>query len=120
MKVAFSGSRHHEIAPGVIAGCVRPGTTVLVGDCPTGVDKSVRDWCKAHGTEPIVYRGRDSIPWPGKGPERNGRMIRDADRLIAFWDGRTERCGTFDAIKQACREGVKMYIHPVGRGALAQ
>lgn len=115
MKIAISGSRHHDIPPSSVAGYINPGVSILVGDCPTGVDRCVARYCAERGAPAIIYYGRDNVPWPSKGPERNGRMIADADWLIAFWDGRVDRCGTFDAIKQAVAKGIKVTIQPVGR-----
>ncbi len=42
------------------------------------------------------------------GPERNGRVIADCDRLVAFWDGVSP--GTRDAIMQAKLAGKPVEI----------
>lgn len=51
-------------------------------------------------------------PWAkyGKqaGPIRNEDMVRQADALLAFWDGRSR--GTADIIRRAKRKGIKVTI----------
>lgn len=111
MKVAFTGCRHIDITPTLIIGYVAEGTIVLVGDCPTGVDRCIRDWCAEEGILPIEYKARWGEFGDGAGPERNGRMVADADWLIAFWDGKSR--GTLDCITRATRKGVGVTIHPI-------
>ena len=53
-------------------------------------------------------------PWPGAGPKRNARMLRDIGPVLvlAFWDGRRERCGTLDMVERAIKAGVPVRVYP--------
>lgn len=50
---------------------------------------------------------------PAAGPERNGRVVADCDRLVAFWDGLSR--GTDNAIKQAEAAGKPVDVRRFSR-----
>ena len=43
------------------------------------------------------------------GHQRNEKMAKNADALIAIWDGKSK--GTADMIKRAKRHDLKIYVH---------
>lgn len=118
MKIAFSGCRDYEPNYHSIRDCFYamknimggPATVeVLVGDCPTGVDKSIRE----HPSFKLlwVYEAYWKAKGNAAGPIRNKEMIADADALIAFWDGKSK--GTKNCIKCATDKGIPVLIMPV-------
>lgn len=79
-------------------------TEVVVGDCPTGLDKCVREWCP----EARVFEADWEAHGKAAGPIRNRKMVQAADLLVAFWDGKSQ--GTLSAIREAARAGVPVRI----------
>ena len=80
----------------------------LIGDCPTGVDKSVTDHYRPTGN---VFIAEWDVYGKAAGPIRNKAMIDKADALIAFWDGDSR--GTKDCIKHATHKGIPVLIIPI-------
>ena len=81
---SFSITRRDE-ARRIIAGLKR-GTVVVTGDCPTGVDLTVRDEARHRGLVVVQCMA----PWDlGKvaGPMRNNVIVDIAHKIFAVWDG---------------------------------
>lgn len=100
MKIVVAGPRsfrNHQAVYEVLNHVVQHSDLVIQGGA-RGVDTIAKTWARTHG---VVCRQFDA-QWEqfGRfaGPERNGRMAREADALIAFWDG--ESPGTGDMIRQ--------------------
>jgi len=83
--------------------------TVHVGDCPTGVDKFVRDYCSA---DRVKVFAADWTRGQSAGPIRNGRMLKGCEILIAF-PGAAHSPGTRNAIEQAIRAGIETHVYPL-------
>lgn len=102
MKIAFSGSRDLEIGDMLIESILQdhPGDiSILVGDCPSGVDKIVRRYARRKKIPIAVYEAAWSTYGKGAGPLRNRKMVQDCDYFVAIWDGKSK--GTLSAIKAA-------------------
>src|SRR5688500_7399572 len=71
-----------------------------------GADKLAEDYAHEHGWTVEAYPVDHRVDglWPGAGPRRNGRMLRNGrpDLVVAFPGGR----GTADMIRQAEAAGV--------------
>jgi hypothetical protein len=113
MKIAFSGCRDAAVSDDTIASYASGAEMVLVGDCPTGVDLCVREWCERAEQNYFVFEAHWDKYGRAAGPERNQRIAAAADRLVAFWDGVSR--GTRSAITQAVKAGVPVQIIPAGR-----
>lgn len=115
MKIAFSGCRDISVDPedALATAALYANPEILVGDCPTGVDDSVRKWAAYRGFKTTVFEADWDRLGRAAGPERNRRLVKDADFLIAFWDGKSK--GTLSAISEAIKAGKIVTIHPVGR-----
>jgi len=112
-KVAIAGCRDKTISfMDLDICCSFPMQTYIVGDCKTGIDKCVRDWCKDRGHEVKVYAADWDTHGRAAGPIRNKAMVKDADILYAFWDGKSP--GTKSAITEATLAGIPVTIFPVG------
>lgn len=108
MIIAFSGCRDREVPFSLLDECVSKGDLVLVGDCPTGVDLCVRTWAREK-QYPLAVQIADWASYKlAAGPIRNERMIKQADKLVAFWDGRSK--GTKSAINLAVKHHVNFEV----------
>ena len=89
---------------------------VLVGDCPTGADAMVREWCEAKG---VIYL-LGVAPWnqQGKraGPRRNLAMVAaKPDALVAFPGNK----GTAHCTQAAQAAGIPIYDAKSSRAWMA-
>lgn len=80
---------------------------VIVGDCETGLDLYVREFCEAHKSQ--LNHAVFEADWPkyGKaaGPKRNTVMVQmKPDLLLSFPGGR----GTADMTRQSEAAGIKI------------
>lgn len=76
---------------------------VLVGDCPTGVDKWVRDWTTDYGIPCQVYKADWEREGKKAGPLRNQWMVdEEPDICLVFPGGR----GTSDCANRAKKAGI--------------
>ena len=96
----------------------RPYFTI-VGDCPTGVDREVREFCQANGWPYIVVHALWDFEGNPAGPKRNQRMMHlgailrigcahDVE-MDAFPWGASK--GTNSAIRYARDEGFGVRVH---------
>lgn len=105
MRLAISGGR--TLKTWLVAAAVREhfrrfgaGGEILVGDCPTGVDFDVAQFCEC---ELVRFEADWEKHGRAAGPIRNAEIVAACDKLIAFWDGKSR--GTQDAIKKARAAG---------------
>lgn len=112
MRVLVSGSRDIDeksvVYDAIIDSPWRP--EVLVHGDASGVDKIADRYARMHS----IDRDKHPIPeWVWEkvgrkaGPMRNDYMVRQADALVAVWDG--ESSGTKNAMQQAESEGLPVY-----------
>lgn len=117
--VAFSGSRRKywaDLPAGVLSrvfdrllevhGDAR--LFVSVGDAD-GIDALVREACEYFGVCYVVHRAHWRQMGNSAGHERNGRVLVDADVLIALHPPGAATPGTADAIRQAEGQGILVY-----------
>jgi hypothetical protein len=94
---------------------VRP-RLVVVGCCPTGVDRAAREWCQHNGVIAVVVT---AVWTPGghldrsAGPRRNSIMADVAKAMgasvcLAFPDDDSR--GTWDAVSKMKRAGVRVEV----------
>lgn len=114
MTVAVSGTRRSltHAGEGLIRSILmaHSGRTIHVGDCPTGVDKFVRDYCSANR---VSVFAADWTRGPSAGPIRNGLMLKGCQILIAFPAVGRQSKGTMNAIEQAIRAGIETHVYPL-------
>lgn len=90
---------------------------VIVGDCPTGADALVREWCAdAVGVELRVFRADWKTHGMSAGPMRNAEMVTAAlelsvDCAFAFPGGK----GTADCVQRCEAAGIRVYQVGGGR-----
>lgn len=115
MRVIIAGSRsitYPAVGPLVARAVLASGwadkiTEVLTGRA-RGVDMAGEDWARRRGLVVVPYYPDWKRYGKAAGPIRNGEMAKDADALIAVWDG--ESSGTKDMITQMTELGKPVYI----------
>lgn len=83
---------------------------IITGGC-RGVDTLGINYAKNNNIEFTIYNADWNLYGKSAGPIRNEIMSRNADALIAIWDGKSK--GTADMIKKAENENLIIYIHKI-------
>jgi len=103
--VAVIGSREFPGASAYVAmalNLVARDTVIVTGDA-RGIDRAAANYADEHlDTEPVIVRADWDTLGKIAGKRRNWQIIRQADQVIAFWDGTSN--GTAHAIAAAVRE----------------
>lgn len=122
MKIVISGTRDINDAP-FVKDCIeksrfRPTMTGIITGGSGGVDTIAYWWARLNGIPCSVYHAQWNIHHEAAGPIRNHQMIKQADGLIAIWDGLSP--GTANAISQAERKGISIEVwnYPPGSGII--
>lgn len=85
---------------------------VHVGDCPTGLDRIVREYCERVKIDYKVHHAHWDSEGRAAGPKRNIRMVTEAkpDRVWAFiLTGKPNR-GTRHCANYAMRQGYPVIV----------
>lgn len=112
-KVAIVGSRDFKHLDMVWAYVqdLPPDTTVVSGGA-RGVDRAAEQAAVSYGLARqiirAIWRNDEGVYNPKAGFERNTLVVEAADRIVAFWDGRSG--GTLDTIKKARLAGKPVEI----------
>lgn len=112
MRVAVVGSRKFSKPDEVIRilnllKSKVPDLVIITGGCPDGPDNIAEVWAKTNGVECVVYPA-DWTLGESAGIKRNGLIIDDSERLLAFWDG--ESAGTLDSICRASKKKIPSQV----------
>lgn len=101
MKLCICGSRDYKDLDRVrqYVRDLDKDVLVIVGGCPTGPDAVAEAEARACGLDVTVFEAKWAAYGKKAGPFRNREMVRAADRLVAFWDGKSK--GTENAIHLA-------------------
>jgi hypothetical protein len=83
-------------------------TLVLCGEA-RGADTHGKHWAQARGIDVKSFPAEWGLYGKAAGPIRNSEMVKEADALIAVWNG-TSR-GTRDVIQKAQRKGIPVVIY---------
>lgn len=108
MKILFTGSRawtDEDAAINVFNAYVQPGDHVVVGDCPTGLDKMIRDLCYDSETSYDVHHADWKEHGRAAGPLRNQEMVNTGPDLCIGFPLENSR-GTKDCMTRARMAGV--------------
>ena len=84
------------------------GNHVVVSGGAQGADKLAERYAKEKGYEMVIFAADWSKYGNSAGIRRNADIVRDADIVVAFWDGRS--AGTKNSISLAKRSGKKVLI----------
>ncbi len=103
MKVIVAGPRtfkNHQFVYQVLDAVIQRSDIIIQGGA-YGIDRIAKTWARTHH---VACRDFEITPerWEKEGKRaghnRNAEMAREADALIAFWDGSS--AGTGDMIRQ--------------------
>lgn len=108
-RVAIVGSRKFPVLRLVRAFIADlPSDTIVISGGAPGVDVAAAVAAKDRGLSVVEYHA----DWNGlgrkAGPIRNHRIVMDADRIVAFWDGVSR--GTLNSVKIAYDLGKPVQI----------
>lgn len=127
-RIAIVGSRGYldlEAVRRYIRGLPKDAT-IVSGGAP-GVDRTAEREARRLGLRLVVYQAEWDRLGRGAGIVRNGTIVENCDRVVAFWDGvsrgtentitRARRAGKPVEVMQAKREGPDIYLaRPKGIG----
>lgn len=106
MKIAVIGSRTITRIDFAKIGA-KPGDYIVSGGAK-GVDTLAENWAVAHGF-PVLRFLPDYERYGKAAPHvRNSQIVEAADRIVAFWDGKSR--GTKSTIEKAKKHGKEVYI----------
>lgn len=110
MRVAIVGSRGFPALTQVskYVHALSPGTEVVSGGAK-GVDETAAKAALACGLTLTEYLPEWDKYGKKAGFIRNGLIVGDADKVVAFWDG--ESRGTLNTIKKAVKAGKPVEIY---------
>lgn len=130
MRVAISGSRGPDPARGrmngwtdikfierVLTHLFSQGHTLSLGDAPSGVDSHARRVCTENEIDLEdwpVFEAHWNIEHRAAGHNRNKRMLEASDALVAIFADGPMTPGTSDAVKQAKKMGLPVYLYHEG------
>lgn len=115
MRVAIVGSRGYRymhLVRDFVASL--PAGAVVVSGGALGVDSVAAQAAEACGLEVVIHHADWARRGRRAGPERNARMVADADEVVAFWDGSSR--GTADTISRARAAGKPLRV--IGDGVV--
>lgn len=88
-----------------------PKDTVIVSGGASGVDSWAEQAARHYGLpKPIIHKPQWKIYGKSAGMVRNRLIVRDADCLVAFWNGFSS--GTRHSIMLAEDQGKRVIINP--------
>ncbi|MBQ8253942.1 MAG: hypothetical protein IJY94_00370 [Clostridia bacterium] len=102
MKIAIIGSR--GITDIDVGKYVTDSDEIISGGA-VGVDACAEEYARANGLKITVFLPEYERYGKGAPIVRNKRIVDHADKVIAFWDGRSR--GTLSVIKYAEKVGKK-------------
>lgn len=111
MRVIVAGSRgvsDYEKVSGAIASSGFDVSEIVSGGA-RGVDALGERYAFDHGKPLKVFRAEWEKYGRSAGIKRNVVMARNADALVAVWDGKSR--GTKHMIDEAQRVGLMVYVH---------
>lgn len=108
MKTVVIGSRNFDDYATLVATLVGEPISELVTGGATGADALAARYARERGLKLTEIQAN----WPkhgrSAGPIRNAELVKRAERVIAFWDGKSP--GTKDTINKAKAAGKPVQI----------
>jgi predicted Rossmann fold nucleotide-binding protein DprA/Smf involved in DNA uptake len=86
-----------------------PSNSVVVSGGAEGPDTWAERAAKRRGLLVVVYRADWSLYGKAAGFIRNGQIVANCDRVVAFWDGHSR--GTKNTIDIANRQGKPVEVY---------
>lgn len=110
MKIAIVGSREYKDLPKVVSYVIAlPPDTIIVSGGARGVDQAAEHAAGCAGLQKIIYPADWSKYGKKAGYLRNIDIVNAADKLVAFWDGKSK--GTQHSINLAKAKGIPVEVY---------
>ena len=106
MKVAVVGSRN--LVVGDLSKFLPEGTDEIVLRGAKGIDTGAAEYAKSHGLKLTEFKPDYDRFGRGAPLKRNITIIEYADRVLAFWDGKSH--GTKNVIEECKKRGVPVQV----------
>ncbi len=116
MRTIIAGCRDYTPSIDTIASVVFLSEFVItqvISGGASGVDSAGEAYARHNKLDLRVFMADWNAHGKAAGPIRNEEMAKNADALIAFWDGSSR--GTKNMIDTATRLGLKVYVHKIIR-----
>jgi hypothetical protein len=81
----------------------------IVSGGASGADALAKRLAKEYGYKYKEFPPKDGATFAQKCFNRNKEIVDYSDCVLAFWDGRTEHCGTLLTMQLAVNAGKRMY-----------
>jgi hypothetical protein len=88
-----------------------PAGSIVVSGGARGVDSFAEEAARRRGLEVRVLRADWDRLGAKAGPIRNSELVANADRVVAFWDGKSR--GTLDTVGKALAAGLPVEVYGV-------
>ena len=85
-----------------------PATTTIIEGGAKGADYYARTAANVLCLWTLTFKPDEARPSPQRYHERNDKMLELADRVIAFWDGKSR--GTKSVIEKARKHGIPVEV----------
>jgi hypothetical protein len=111
MKTIIAGSREGvklEDVEKAVASCWWKVTSIVSGTA-RGADRLGEEFAKKHGIPVQRFPAEWELYGKQAGPIRNIEMAKNAEALIAVWDGKSN--GTRHMVSVAKKMGLQIYVH---------
>jgi hypothetical protein len=111
-RIAIVGSRGY-LRGDLVERCVAalPAGSIVVSGGARGVDSFAEEAARRRGLEVRVFRADWDRLGAKAGPIRNSELVANADRVVAFWDGKSR--GTLDTVSKALAAGLPVEVYDV-------
>jgi hypothetical protein len=110
LRIAIVGSREYKDLPKVVSYVVAlPPDTIVVSGGARGVDQAAEHAAHTHGLDCIICLADWELHGKKAGYLRNIDIVNNADKLVAFWDGKSK--GTQHSINLAKSKGIPVEIY---------
>lgn len=120
MKIAIVGSRDFpDLAQVTSYVATVPPDSIIISGGARGVDQQAEEAARARGLQVISHKPDWEKHGRMAGIVRNRLIVKDADVLVAFWDGQSR--GTKSSIDMAREKGIPVVIkeaRPVSEEAI--
>ena len=112
MKVIIAGSRSitdYAMLEEAIKDSSFKITEIISGGCKAGIDTLGERYAKENNIPLKIFPAEWIRYGVAAGPIRNKEMAKNADALLAVWDGKSK--GTSNMVDEANNHGLKIYLY---------
>lgn len=114
MRTIIAGSRTISITQETVAQAVREcgwDPSLVISGTAAGADQAGEAWAAANNVPIARFPANWDLHGRSAGIVRNVEMAKNADALIAIWDGVSK--GTYHMINAAYSKGLKVHVHKI-------